>query len=168
MSYSKYFKRCGRKFPGAGVRSTDMSDRALLLVKPDAVERDLTGEVLRRVEETGLSIEQLRTTTPSRELVEEHYKEHHKKDFYWPLVYYITESRIHAAVISGENAASRLCEVAGETEPVSAGQETIRGSLGDDSYEAADLEGRALRNLVHASEPGDVDDELELWFPEQV
>lgn len=145
-----------------------MSDRALLLVKPDAVERDLTGEVLHRVEEAGLSIEQLRTTTPSRALVEKHYEEHQEEDFYQPLVDYIAESRVHAAIVSGETAASRLRSVAGETEPASADEGTIRGDLGDDSYEAADQEERALRNLIHASEPGDAKEELQLWFPEQV
>lgn len=53
-----------------------MSEQAPLLVKPDAVDRDLTGEVFRRVEEAGLSIEQLKTITPSRELVQEHYDKH--------------------------------------------------------------------------------------------
>lgn len=140
-----------------------MSDQALLLLKPDAVERDLTGEILHRVEEAGLSIEQLRTTTPSQALVEKHYEEHQEKDFYQPFVDYIAESRVHAAIVS---AASRLRGVAGETEPASADEGTIRGDLGDDSYEAADQEDRALRNLVHASELGE--EELQLWFPEQV
>lgn len=142
-----------------------MSDRALLLVKPDAVERDLTGEVLGRVEEVGLSIERLRTTVPSRELVEKHYEAHREEDFYQPLVDYIAESRVHAAIITGKNAASRLRGVSGETEPVSADEGTIRGDLGDDSYEAADREGRAVWNLVHASEPDDADEEIQLWFP---
>lgn len=78
------------------------------------------------------------------------------------------ESKIHAAVVSGEDAASRLRDVAEDTEPVSVDEGTIRGDLGDDSYEAADQVDRALQNLVHASEPDGAEDELRLWFPEQV
>nr|WP_079980319.1 nucleoside-diphosphate kinase [Halorhabdus tiamatea] len=59
-------------------------------------------------------------------------------------------------------------DTAGDTEPVSADEETIRGDLGDDSYEAADQEGRALQDLVHASEPDIAEGELRLWFPEQL
>lgn len=145
-----------------------MYERALLLMKPDAVERDLTGEVFPRVKEAGLSIEQLRTVTPSRELVEEHYDEHRGKDFFEPLVDFIAESKIHAVVVSGEDAASRLPDVAGDTDPASADEGTIRGDLGDDSYETADQEGRALQNLVHISEPDDAEDELWFCFPEQM
>ncbi|WP_255152844.1 nucleoside-diphosphate kinase [Halorarius halobius] len=76
--------------------------------------------------------------TPSRGLVEEHYDEHRGSDVFEPLVDYIAESKIHAAVVSGENAASQLRDVAGDTEPVSADEDTIRGDFGDDSYEAAD------------------------------
>jgi len=145
-----------------------MSEQALLLVNPDAVERDLTGEVFRRVKEVGLSIEQLRTVTPSRELVEEHYDEHRRKDFFEPLVDYIVEGKIHAAVVSGEYTASRLRDVTRDAEPVSADEGTIRGDLSDGSYETVDQEGRALQNLVYTLELDDAEDELRFCFPEQV
>lgn len=132
------------------------------------MERDLTGEVFRRVKEAGLSIEQLRTVTPIWALVEKHYDEQREKDVFDPLVDYIAESIIQAAVVSGEDAASQLHDIAGDTEPVSADKGTIRGDLGDNSYEAADQEGRALQNLVHASERDNAEDELRLWFREQV
>lgn len=128
------------------------------------MERDLTGEVFRRIKESGLSIEQLRTVTPIWGLVEEHYDEQREKDVFDPLVDYIAESIIQAAVVSGEDAASQLRDIAGDTEPVSADEGTIRGDPGDNSYEAADQEGRALQNLVHASEPDNAEDELRLWF----
>lgn len=101
-------------------------------------------------------------------LVGEHYDEHRGRDVFEPMVDYIAESKIHAAMVSGENAASQLRDVAGDTEPVSADEGTIGGDLGDNSYGAADQEGRALQNLVHASEPDNAEDELRLWFREQV
>jgi hypothetical protein len=70
-----------RKFLRFVARTVAISEQALLLVKPDAVERDLTGDVFRRVKEAGLSIKQLRTVTPIWGLVEEHYDEHRGKDF---------------------------------------------------------------------------------------
>lgn len=143
-------------------------EHTLLIMKPDAVNQDLTGEILRRVEAAGLSIHQLKTTTPSEATVADHYEEHQGEDYYPGLIDYLADNRVHAAIITGEDAASQMRTLVGDTEPDTANPGTIRGDLATDSYEQADKENRALRNLVHASEPNAVDTEIPLWFPKYI
>jgi len=144
-----------------------MAESTLVLLKPDARQRNLVGEVLGRIEDEGFSLDAVRTVEPTADLLAEHYREHVDAEFYDGLVEYMREPPgVVAVAVSGENAADRIRDLAGDTEPASADPGTIRGDLGDDSYDRADAEGRGLRNLVHASEPDEAERELELWFGE--
>jgi len=140
----------------------EQPEQALIVLKSDALDRDLEDEILSRIQDAGLEIVRLETVDADRELIAEHYREHQGKAFYPPLVDYMTDT-VLAGIVEGDDAAARMRELAGDTEPVSADAGTIRGDLGDDSYEQADAEDRALRNLVHASEPGAAERELALW-----
>ena len=141
------------------------ADRTLIILKPDALQRNLIGEILHRIEQEGLTIHRLETVDADRELVETHYREHREEDYFEPLVEYMT-GRVIAGIVEGDNAARRVRALAGHTEPDSAETGTIRGDLASDSFEAADREGRAVQNLIHAAEPDDAADELALWFNE--
>lgn len=140
-------------------------DATLVLLKPDARQRNLVGEVLHRIEEEGLELDTIRTVQPTEELLADHYQEHTGEDFYPGLVEYMMEDPgVVAVKVTGDDAVQRMRNLAGDTEPASAEEGTIRGELGTDSYEQADAEGRGLHNLVHASEPGEARRELSLWF----
>ncbi|WP_207587160.1 nucleoside-diphosphate kinase [Halomontanus rarus] len=144
---------------------TDAPEQTLVLLKPDAIERGLVGRILARFEDADLEIQALQTTTPSRELVAEHYTEHQDEPFFDGLLEYLSETTIIAGMLGGDDAVATVRELIGATEPVAAEKGTIRGDLGDDSYQAADAEDRALYNLVHASEDrSEAQRELELWF----
>jgi len=142
------------------------TSRTLLLCKPDAVERALIGRILDRFEDA-FTVTALELQYPDQSHIESHYAEHREKPFFGPLVEYLTDSPVVAAVLSGERAVSRTREMVGHTDPAVAEGGTIRGDFGTDSMDAADAEGRALRNLVHASaNPEDATRELSLWFPD--
>lgn len=143
------------------------SERTLVLVKPDGVQRQLVGQILARFEAANLSITALELRYPAQSHVEQHYEEHQDKPFFSPLVAYLTDSPVVAAVLAGEDAINTTRRIIGDTNPATADSETIRGELGVDSMEEADAEGRALRNLVHASaDPEDAAREIPLWFPD--
>jgi nucleoside-diphosphate kinase len=143
------------------------SERTLVLVKPDGVQRQLVGQILARFEAANLSITALELRYPEQSHVEEHYQEHQDKAFFEPLVEYLTDSPVVAAVLAGEDAVNTTRRIIGDTDPTNAAAETIRGELGTDSMDQADAEGRALRNLVHASaDPEDAAREIPLWFPD--
>lgn len=130
-------------------------ERTLILVKPDAVQRGLTGEIIRRFEARGLRIVGMKLMQVSRELAEEHYAEHKGKDFYEGLVQYITASPVVAMVLEANNAIEAARATIGKTKPVEAPPGTIRGDLG--------LE--VGRNLVHGSDgPQSAAREVALWF----
>ena len=141
------------------------ADRTLIILKPDALQRGLIGEILRRIEQDGLTIHRIETVDADRNLIETHYQEHEDKNWYPALVNWMTNTVI-AGIVEGDNAAERMRNLAGDTEPASAEPGTIRGDLGQDSYEQADSEGRPLHNLIHAAEPEAAADELALWFNE--
>jgi nucleoside-diphosphate kinase len=102
-------------------------ERTLILVKPDAMQRGLAGEVLARLERRGLRIAALRLIQVSRELAERHYAEHQGKPFYEGLLDYITACPIVAAVFEGTNAVAAARQSMGATNPVNAAPGTIRG-----------------------------------------
>ena len=134
-----------------------MSDveSTLLIVKPDAVRRGLTGEVLSRVERKGLRIEDLRMMTVSRDLAERHYAEHREKAFFGDLVDFITGGPVVVAKLSGREAVSVLRTLMGATDPAKSPPGTIRGDLGIEITE----------NLVHGSDsPASAERELGLFF----
>jgi nucleoside-diphosphate kinase len=128
----------------------------LLIAKPDAVRRGLTGEILRRVEAKGLRITDLRMGRIERVTAEEHYDEHREKPFFIELVEFITSGPVVVARLEGEQAVPVLRTMMGPTDPASAPPGTIRGDFGTIITE----------NLVHGSDsPESAERELKLFFP---
>ena len=133
------------------------TESTLLIVKPDGVRRHLIGEVLRRVEEAGLTIVDLRMETIPRATAEEHYGEHREKPFYDELVTFITGGPVVVAKVTGENAISVWRELMGPTDPADAPAGTIRG----------DFASVITENIVHGSDsPESAARELKLFFGE--
>ena len=129
--------------------------RTLILVKPDAFERNLTGEVIARFERKGLRIAALKLMQVDRDLAERHYAEHAEKPFFGELVEFITSTPTLALVLEGESAISVVRTTMGATNPTDAAPGTIRG----------DLALAMPNNLVHGSDsPESAQRELELWF----
>jgi nucleoside-diphosphate kinase len=132
-----------------------VTERTLVLIKPDAVQRLLAGQILGRFEERGLKIVGLKLVAVSRELAERHYDVHRAKPFFGGLVDFITSSPLIAAALEGPNAIAVVRSMVGATRPHEAAPGTIRGDL---ALETA-------QNLVHASDgPETAVAELALWF----
>src|SRR5215211_3355284 len=132
-------------------------DRTLILVKPDAFERALTGEVIARFERKGLTIVALKHMTVDRELAERHYAEHVDKPFFAGLVEFITGGPLVAMVLEGYEAVTAARQVIGATNPLEASAGSIRGDLGLD----------VQTNLVHGSDSAEsATREIGLFFPE--
>ncbi len=134
------------------------AERTLILIKPDAVQRGLIGEVLGRLERRGLRLVGLRLLHLDEELARRHYAEHEGKPFFAGLVEFITASPLVAAVLEGPNAIAAARQTMGGTNPVEAAPGTIRGDLG--------LE--VGRNLVHGSDsPESAAREIALFFGDE-
>jgi len=132
-------------------------DRTLILVKPDAFARGLTGEIIARFERKGLRLVALRHMMVTRELAERHYAEHSERPFFGELVEFITSGPIVAMVLEGEGAVKAARQVIGATDPLQAATGSIRG----------DLAVEMGRNLVHGSDsPESAAREAALFFPE--
>jgi nucleoside-diphosphate kinase len=130
-------------------------ERTLIIIKPDAVQRGLTGEIVKRLESRGLRIVGMKFMQVPRELAEEHYGEHRGKVFYEGLVSYITASPVVVMVLEGPNAITIARNTIGKTKPVEADAGTIRG----------DLALEVGRNLVHGSDkPESARREIDLFF----
>jgi len=131
-------------------------DRTLILVKPDAFERGLTGEIIARFERKGLTIAALKHMTVERDLAERHYEEHKEKPFFGGLVDFITGGPLVAMVLEGHEAVTAARQVIGATNPLEAAMGSIRGDLG--------LE--VQTNLVHGSDSAEsAERETALFFP---
>lgn len=134
--------------------------RILILVKPDAVRRRLTGEILRRIEAKGYDIVALERRTATPEVLAEHYAEHVDKPFYPSIVEYMTSGPLVAAVVEGHRVVEGLRSLIGATEPTTAAPGTIRGDLG------RDWGGEAMMNLIHGSDSdASAAREIAIWFP---
>ena len=132
-------------------------EQTLVLIKPDAMQRGLAGEVITRLERRGLKIVAMRMLKVSKALAEEHYAEHKGKGFYGGLVKYITSSPIIAAVFEGTGAIVATRQTMGKTNPVEAETGSIRGDFGLEKG----------RNLTHASDsPKAAKREIALFFGE--
>jgi len=130
--------------------------RTLILVKPDAFERGLTGEVLARFERKGLRILALRQLTIDEEFASQHYEEHTDKPFFGELVDFITGGPLVAAVLEGRDATTAARQVIGATNPLEAAPGSIRG----------DFALEVTFNLVHGSDSEEsAEREIQLWFP---
>jgi len=134
-----------------------VSERTLVLVKPDGVSRGLVGEVIARIERKELTLAALELRRVPRELAEQHYAEHADKPFFGELLEFITSGPVVAAVVEGERAVAAFRQLAGGTDPVDkATPGTIRGDFA--------LETQS--NLVHGSDSVDsAKREIALWFP---
>lgn len=136
-----------------------MTERTLILVKPDGVERGLTGEILRRVEAKGYRIAELKQLNASTEQLAAHYAEHEGKPFYQPLVDFMLSGPVVAAVLEGDRVIEGFRSLAGTTDPTTAAPGTIRGDLGRDWGE------KVQKNLVHGSDSVEsAEREIGIWF----
>lgn len=136
-------------------------ERTLVLLKPDAVARGLTGEVLRRVEAKGYRIVALVQRSADRELLAAHYAEHVGKPFYEPLVEFMLSGPLVAVVLEGQRVVEGFRSLAGATDPTTAAPGTVRGDLG------RDWGAKVIQNLVHGSDSTEsAAREIGTWFPE--
>lgn len=132
-----------------------MSERTLVLIKPDAVRRGLVGEIISRFERKGLTVDALVLRTMDGELADAHYADHVSKAFYPPLRDFMTGGPLVAAIISGDEAITVVRSLVGATDGRVAAPGTIRGDLSLSNRE----------NLVHASDsPESAEREIKLWF----
>jgi len=134
-------------------------ERTLILIKPDAVRRNLIGEVISRIERKGLRVIAMDLRTIERETAESHYAEHVGKPFFDSVVDFITSAPLVALVAEGERAIEAFRVLAGATDPVKAPPGTIRG---DYALEVS-------KNMVHGSDsPESAEREIKIFFPELV
>ena len=132
-------------------------DRTLILVKPDAFARNLTGEIISRFERKGLRIAALKHMTVTEELARQHYAEHEGKPFFGELVEFITSGSLVAMVLEGPEAVTAARQVIGATNPLEASPGSIRG----------DFAIAVGQNMVHGSDsPQSADREAAIFFPE--
>ena len=130
-------------------------EKSLVLIKPDAMQRNLAGKIISRLEEAGLQLSALKMLHMDKELAQRHYAIHQDKPFFANLVSYITSAPIVALVLSGENAVTLIRETMGPTDPTKAKSGTIRGDFG------LDIE----RNSVHGSDsPQNAEVEIKIFF----
>ncbi|WP_426350568.1 nucleoside-diphosphate kinase [Alloiococcus sp. CFN-8] len=133
-----------------------MVERSLVLIKPDAVERNLIGKILTIYEDNDLKIVDMKLTKVSRELAEAHYIEHKGRDYYENLIAYITRSAVVAVVLEGEDAIAQVRRLNGKTNPAEAEEGTVRRLYGLATNQ----------NSVHASDsPENAQREIGIWFP---
>jgi nucleoside-diphosphate kinase len=132
-------------------------DRTLILVKPDAFARNLTGEIVARFERKGLRIAAMKLMTMDRALAEQHYAEHEGKPFFGELVEFITSGPLVAMVLEGESAVEAARQVIGATNPLQSAPGSIRG----------DFAVAIGTNMVHGSDsPESGEREIGIFFPE--
>jgi nucleoside-diphosphate kinase len=132
-------------------------ETTLVLIKPGGVERNLIGEITKRIEGRNLKVVGLKLMSAPRETVEEHYAEHRERPFFGSVVDYLTSGPVVAMAVRGENAVKAIRAMMGATNPLEAAPGTVRGDFAltiDD-------------NLTHSSsDPEAAERELKLWFPE--
>jgi nucleoside-diphosphate kinase len=168
-------------------------ERSLVLLKTDAVQRSLVGEIIKRFEQTGLKISAMKMLNASEEQLLSHYNKddewyakkgqgivddltklgkpvekeplEYGKDIIRTVVKYMQESPIVAIVLEGNQATAVVTKIVGTTEPTTSDVGTIRGDYTLDSFAHATYENRAVRNLVHQSEsPVEAEREIKIWF----
>ncbi len=132
-----------------------MIEKTFAMVKPDGVQRGLVGRIVQRFEDRGLKVCAMKMMKIPRELAERHYEEHKGKEFYDPLLTYITSGPVVCMVLEGENAIAALRAMMGKTNPQDAAPGTIRG----------DLSQVTGRNIVHGSDSSEsAKREIKLFF----
>lgn len=170
-------------------------ERTFVIIKPDGVQRALVGEIISRIERTGLKITAMKMLVPQAEQCWTHYNKdeawfqakgdkiaksreesglpvekpaiEYGRDIIGQLVTFMTSSPVVAMVIEGNQAVAVVTKLVGGTEPTTADIGTIRGDLTLDSYDMAGIDSRAVRNLVHCSDkPEEAEREIKIWFDE--
>ena len=173
----------------------DKKERSLVAIKPDGVQRSLIGEIVHRLERTGLKLTALKLVLPTEEQCWEHYKKddawyqskgekmilsrqaaglptdkpaaEYGKDIVRLLVKFMTSGPIVAMVWQGSGAVGIVKKIVGGTEPLTSDVGTIRGDLTIDSYDLAGADERAVRNLIHCSDKSEeAEREIKIWFSE--
>jgi len=174
------------------------NEKTLVVIKPDGVQRSLVGEIIRRLERSGLKIVAMKMVVAEKDFVEKHYtidpewrritgektiKGYRDKGIEPPhddpykiteiilgnLKKFMTSGPVIAMVWQGAHAVKVVRKLVGGTEPLSSDVGTIRGDFVLDSYQMSDKDGRAIRNLIHASgSTEEAEKEIALWFPEGV
>ncbi len=163
-------------------------EKTFVFIKPDGVEKNLIGEIIKRYEKAGLKITALEMTTASPEIIEKHYPleeeylrsigekargagekvddpAEYGRKIVLNLRNYVTRGPIVKMILEGEDAVALVRQVTGFTDPTIADKGTIRGDLGNDSIAKANAEGRATENLIHASgSKEEAQKEIALWF----
>lgn len=171
-------------------------ERSLVLLKPDAVQRSLVGEVIKRFEQTGLKISAMKMIVPNEAQLLEHYNKddswylrkgqgiveelkaqgktidkepiEYGKDIIRTILHYMTAAPVVAMILEGNKAVAVVTKIVGSTEPSTSDVGTIRGDYTVDSYSHSTFENRAVRNLVHQSEsPEEAEREIPLWFKDE-
>jgi nucleoside-diphosphate kinase len=134
-----------------------MSNRTLVIAKPDAVERGLVGEIIRRFEQKQLKLDAVELRLLTREIAEAHYAEHQAKGFFGDLIDFITRSPVVLMVVSGPDAQPVVRRMMGTTNPAEAAAGTIRGDFAIETTE----------NLVHGSDSSEsAESEIARFFPQ--
>jgi nucleoside-diphosphate kinase len=133
------------------------TDRTLILIKPDAFERGLTGEVIARFERKGMRVTALKLMQADEEIANVHYAEHTDKPFFGELVSFITRGPLVAMVLEGPRAVDAARQVIGATDPIEADAGSIRGEFATE----------ITFNLVHGADSSEsAEREIGIWFPE--
>ncbi|MFT4396247.1 nucleoside-diphosphate kinase [Gordonia lacunae] len=134
-----------------------MTERTLVLIKPDGVERGLVGDIISRIERKGLTLVALELKTADDAVARGHYAEHEGKPFHPSLLEFITSGPLVAAVLEGDRAVAAFRQIAGGTDPV---EKAVPGTI------RADFALNTQYNLVHGSDsPESAEREIALWFP---
>ena len=177
-------------------KESPKKERTLVLLKPDAIQRGLIGELIRRIESTGLKMIALKMTMASEDQMWRHYNKDEEwfqkkgertvaerqaaglpvekealeygRDIISALVKFMTSGPVVAMIWEGNQAVGIVKKLVGSTEPLSSEAGTIRGDYTIDSYELASFDERAVRNLTHCSDPAsEAEREIALWFEPQ-
>ncbi|CUW20307.1 MULTISPECIES: nucleoside-diphosphate kinase [Leuconostoc gelidum group] len=136
-----------------------MTERTLMLIKPDGVKRGKIGEIIRRIENKGYQIIDMKMVVPTEKLLNSHYAEHVGKPYYPSLVNYMMSGPVVVMIGEGTNIISGWRTLMGETNPTKAAPGTIRGDLG------REWEEKAMMNIVHGSDSAmSAEREINLWF----
>jgi nucleoside-diphosphate kinase len=173
-----------------------IKERSLVILKPDAIQRSLMGEIIKRIERVGLKFVAMKFTILDEETLWKHYNKddawfekkggnivremeergmtiekpaiEYGKDILRHLINFMTSGPVLAMIVEGNGATGIVAKIVGGTEPLTADIGTIRADYTIDSYALAGLDGRAVRNLVHCSEnPAEAEREIALWFAEK-
>lgn len=133
-------------------------ERTFLMIKPDGVQRNLVGEIIRRFEAKGFTLVGLKLMNVSKELAEQHYDVHKERPFFPGLVQFITSGPVVAMVWEGDGVIASARKIIGATKPLEAEPGTIRGDYGV----------TVGRNLIHGSDaPETAQNEIALWFKQE-